>query len=137
MTAHDAPRRRSTLIILSLSALMLGSLGLVLLFAPEETSSALGWGGGVAAPSLAAGGLLALAVLDWTGRGALFGGVYGRPIVLANLVLALTGGLALLRTQASTTDAPAAGWIPVAVLLLHGVGFTFILLGRVGGPGGR
>lgn len=120
--------------ILTASALALGAVGVALLFAPVETSAAFGWAGGEAAPSLAAGGLLAVAILDWTGRSAVFGGIYGRPIVLANLVLALTAGLALLRVQLSGPDAPALGWIPVGILALHGVAFGLLLTGRVGGP---
>lgn len=132
----DPPSTPTTRLILTFGALALGVLGGLLLFAPVETSAAFGWTAGEAAPSLAAGGLLAVAVLDWTGRTAIYGGIYGRPIVLANLVLALTGGLALLRVQMDAPDAPLLGWVPVALLALHGLGFGLLLLGRVGGPRG-
>lgn len=134
MTDSNASPSSTTHLILTASAFALGVLGVLLLFAPVEVSAAFGWNGGKAAPSLAAAGLLAVAILDWTGRGAVYGGIYGRPIVLANLVLALTGGLALLRVQ---FDAPAAhplGWIPAATLVVHGVAFGLLLTGRVGGP---
>lgn len=124
----------ATHLILTISALALGVLGMLLLFAPVEASVAFGWSGGEAAPSLAAGGLLAVAILDWTGRSAIYGGIYGRPIVLANLVFALTGGLALLRVQLDAPTAHPLGWIPVAILAAHGISFGLILVGRVGGP---
>ena len=128
------PRSRSTGLIMRGSALGLGSLGFVLLFAPTEGAMAFGWGGGGLATSLAAGGLLAVAMLDWTGRNAIYGGIYGRPIVLANLMLSLTGGLPLLGAQLENPGAPTLGWIPVAVLGAHGTAFALLLLGRVGGP---
>jgi hypothetical protein len=40
---------------------------------------------------------LGVAALNWLQRGAVLGGIYGRPIVLANLALYFIGGLALLR----------------------------------------
>lgn len=125
---------RTTRLVLGASALALGALGVILLFLPVEASEVLGWRGGEAATSVAAGGLLAVAILDWTGRGAIYGGIYGRPIVLANLVLALTAGLALLRVQLSSPGAPTIGWIPVVILGLHGIAFSLLLLGRIGGP---
>mgnify|MGYP001206792929 CR=1 FL=1 len=52
--------------LLRASALLLGALGLALLFAPEEASAALGWGTtSSAAASLAAAGVLAIAILNW------------------------------------------------------------------------
>jgi hypothetical protein len=122
--------RPTTVRLLQANALLLGALGLALLFAPVETASALGWGASSpAAPSLAAGGVLALAILDWTARGAIFGGIFGRPIVLANLAMAATGGLALLKLQLSTSQATVLGWVPVAILALQGVTFGRLLFG--------
>lgn len=132
--APSPPRTsRRTPLVMVTTSLALGSLGLALLFAPSETSTALGWGGGVVAPSVAAGGLLALAVLNWMGRGAIYGGIYGRPIVLANLVFALTAGLALFNHQTSGGGAAPLGLLPVAVLAFQGVAFGSMLVG--GGAG--
>ena len=137
-----------TPLVMAATALGLGALGLALLFAPTETATALGWGGGegaamgsaaapgalpVATPSVAAGGFLALAVLNWMGRGAIYGGIYGRPIVLANLTFALTAGLALFNHQTGSGSTSPLGWIPVAILAVVGVAFGRMLLGRGGG----
>jgi hypothetical protein len=116
------------------AAAALGALGLALLFAPDETSIALAWGGGVVAPSVAAGGFLALAVLNWMGRGAIYGGIYGRPIVLANLTFALTAGLALFNHQTGPGPSSPLGWIPVAILAFQGVVFGRMLMGRGSPP---
>lgn len=126
-------RSRAPSIILTVSALILGALGLLLLFAPVETGTALGWGSNPLAPAFAASGLLAVAVLNWMGRGAVYGGIYGRPLVLANLTLALTGGLTLLNGQLDRPNATPLGWVPVVILAIHGVAFLALLRGRVGG----
>lgn len=126
-------RSSAPAIILTTSALVLGALGLLLLFAPGETSEALGWGPGTVAPALAASGLLAIAVLDWMGRGAVYGGIYGRPLVLANLTLALTGGLTLVNAQLDRPDSTPLGWLPVVILAIHGVAFFTLLRGRLSG----
>lgn len=118
---------------LQASAILLGALGNALLFAPLETSAAFGWRGtSPAAASLAAGGVLAIAILNWMGRGAVYGGIFGRPIILANLTLSMCGGLALLKLQL-TGGAPPMGWIPVVILLLNGTLFSRLLTGGVPG----
>jgi hypothetical protein len=134
----NTKRRRlplpSTGVVMRGSALLLGGLGLALLFAPAETAAGFGWTGGGALSTLAAGGLLSVAVLDWLGRRAIYGGIYGRPIVVANLMMALTAGLGLLQIQLTSPGAPRLGWVPVVVLAVHGLAFGLILFGRIGGP---
>lgn len=118
---------------LQASAILLGALGIALLFAPVEASAAFGWGAtSPAAASVAAGGVLAIAILNWMGKRAVYGGIFGRPIVLANLTLSMCGGLALLKLQL-TGGAPPLGWMPVLILLLNGALFARLLLGGVPG----
>jgi hypothetical protein len=124
----------STGVVMRGSALVLGGLGLALLLAPEEMARLFGWSGGSALSGLAAAGLLAVAALDWMGRGAIYGGIYGRPIVVANLMMSLTGGLGLLDAQLRSHGAHPWGWLPVAALAAHGLGFGLVLVGRIGGP---
>lgn len=119
---------------LQASAFLLGALGIALLFAPVETSAAFGWRGtSPAAASLAAAGVMAIGILNWMGRGAVYGAIFGRPIVLANVTLSMCGGLALLKLQLAG-GAPL-GWIPVVILLLNGALFARLLLGGVPGRG--
>lgn len=117
-------------LIMRLGAVLLGAVGLPLLFAPAEMAAAFGWAGQEPLTSLAAGGLLAVAVLDWTGRGAVYGGIFGRPIILANLVLALTAGLPILKAQIRSPDATLLGWLPAGILAAHGLAFAWLLLSR-------
>lgn len=108
----------------------MGAVGLVLLFAPEEVGPHLGLGGGDAslAVQLFGSALAAFGMLNWAGRGAIYGGIYGRPIALGNFllgVLVVTG----LGRQAQGVGA----WIVVGAFLIHTMGFASVLFGR--GPG--
>lgn len=71
------------------SAALLAALGLLLSFAPEETLAYLGQPSTGAVPVLLqlAGALyLGFAVMNWTAKGSVLGGIYGRAIVLGNFL---------------------------------------------------
>lgn len=81
---------RSSTAITTLSACVLAAGGVALLFASDEllpwlipgtpaSTTVLG--------QLVAAGWLAVAWLDWSQRHLVIGGIYGRPMVLANLAL--------------------------------------------------
>lgn len=115
MTGRPAARR-----ILTGAALFLGATGLAFLFAPEEAGRFLGLlvvpAGVPTGPGLElfGGALVGLALLDWAGRGAIYGGIYGRPIALANLLVGFASGLTLLRAGAGLRAA-LLGWTFLAL----------------------
>jgi hypothetical protein len=78
-----------TRLLMGLSAVFMGAFGLVASFLPAETLAALG------IPPVAVlltlvqvtGALyLAFAMLNWMARGVLIGGIYSRPLALANFL---------------------------------------------------
>lgn len=74
------------------SAVVLLVAGLVLLFAPDVALPALVPGFPPAAAwlgQLLAAAWLSVAVLNWLQRSSMLGGIYGRPMVVANLTLYL------------------------------------------------
>ena len=79
-------------------------LGLLMTFAPQEV---LTWGGSQARPFpvlvvQAAGALyLGFAMVNWTARGTVIGGIYGRPVALGNLVHFFVVAATLLRAVAA------------------------------------
>lgn len=78
-------------------------LGVVLVFAPQETAAFFFAEGG-APPvllSLVGAALFGFGQLNWMTRQQPLGGIYGRPVVMANLGHFVVGGLALAR--AATT----------------------------------
>lgn len=123
--------------ILTASAAFLGLLGVALMFAPAELGPLLGLlpardgllGTGLAAAEpatlpleLLAGALFAFGVLNGMGRGALYGGIYGRPIALGNFLLGFTAAAALFR-GAETPEA----WVLGGLFALQAAAFSWIL----------
>lgn len=86
----------STRLILSSSALFLATIGLALTFAPHEilaTSDPLQ----TTAAQLLGAALCGFAFLNWMSKGTVMGGIYGRPLAIANLAHFTIGGLALIK----------------------------------------
>lgn len=108
--------------ILAASSLLLAVLGGGLLFFPDAGADILSLSEGSArSPPLVAGGQLGFAMLNWTGRGAVYGGVYGRPIVVGNFVNAVITSSMLLRIQMD--DGSVSAWLVLVALLLYLVAF--------------
>ena len=62
---------------------------------------------------------LGLAALNWLSRGSVLGGIYGRPIVMANAVTYFITTTVLLK--APIAGAPVAAALPAVFALLYGV----------------
>jgi hypothetical protein len=103
------------------SAALLSLAGLALLFASDVVLPAVVPGLPPAAAwlgQLLAAAWLGVAALNWLQRAAVLGGIYGRPIVIANLALYFVSALSLLRALLRT-GTPSALWlvlVPSAVL---------------------
>ncbi len=124
---------------MSASAVLFAVLGLTILFLPVEIAvlSGLDPGSAVLIQLLSAG-FLAMASLNWHGRSAVYGGIYGRPIILANtmfgvlLCTTLTGYL-----MDSSIDSTTDSWLwGLAVLLgLYAFGFGRLMWSSPSMPG--
>ena len=80
------------------SAVLLGAAGHGLLVAPRELLALLAPGTPPAAPwigRLLGAAFIGFAWLNWLHRRALLGGIYARPVVLANAMFFLTGAVSL------------------------------------------
>ncbi len=89
------------------SALWLGIAGFVLLFAPDAVLPRLIAGyppSGLWLGQLLGAAWLGLAALNWINRRLILGGVFGRPIVLANAIHYFISAMVLIRAVH-----PAAG----------------------------
>lgn len=124
----------NTRILMTTSSLVLGLAGLFGLFAPDTVVALLGLP--PAAPlsvmvQLLGTGYYALAFLNWMARGSTIGGIYARPISMANLVHFLCGSLVLGKYLLSNGVS-----LPGAVVLALYVTFTasfYWLAFRAGG----
>lgn len=120
-------------VLLTASAVFLVVCGAALTFASDELAAAAGLDGDSALPlQLLAGALLGMGVINWFSRGRPFGGIYGRPLGLGNVLLFVVGGFALGR-KALATEAPAV-WSVFVVYLIFAVGFVWVVFV---GPGVR
>ena len=104
---------------LSAGVLLLG--GTALLFAPDTLLAAVIPGfppAGAWLGQLLGAAWLGVAALNWLQRGAILGGIYGRPVVFANLVLYFVSALSLGRALAGGVAPPAcwAALVPAAAL---------------------
>ena len=115
------------------SAAILGAAGVALLFAPAELARLVAGSSPGTAQSatlplqLWAAALLGLAAVDWIGRGLMLGGIYGRALVLGNLVHWFVAALVLLRAALDRPSAPAL-W--AATALVGALAFLFYRLMR-------
>jgi hypothetical protein len=103
------------------SAALTGAAGIALLFAPSEivrfTAGGAGSDPARAALQLWGAALLGLGAVNWIGRGLVLGGIYGRALVVGNLVHWTVGGLAGLRMLLDHPTLPVL-W---AVTAIYGV----------------
>lgn len=112
----------------SAAALLLG--GLALLFASDTILPQMVPGyppGGAWLGQLLAAAWLGVATLNWAQRATVLGGIYGRPVVAANLALYLVGTLALLKALLGSGSSRAL-WIVAAPMLLLAAAYGALLL---------
>ena len=111
----------STRLLLSASAVVTGTLGVIGSFLPQEVLAAAGVAPDRAVTilvQLLAASLFAFAMANWTARGSLFGGIYNRPLAIGNLTHFVVGALALVK-------AVTAGERDTVILLATGLYAAF------------
>ena len=102
----DSPRAQdrctlhavNTKLLLSVSAIVLGVAGIAASFAPHELLRLAGIQAAAPMPLLVQllGALwFAFAMVNWTARGSLIGGIYNRPVAIGNLTHFVIGAFAL------------------------------------------
>ena len=117
------------------SAAVLVAAGSACLFAPEETTTASGFAGAATVPVQLLGALyLGLAAANWTARGSMIGGIYARPLALANFMHWLIGATVLIRYAFSAGFVPSLA-IATTVYAAFAVLFALMLYGRLPSAG--
>jgi hypothetical protein len=99
----------NTKLLMTTSAIALGLIGVALTFFPAEIAgyARLSTGTGRATVVLQILGALyfSFAMVNWTARANLIGGIYARPISIGNLTHFTIAALALIKAYAATNDA--------------------------------
>ena len=108
----------NTKILMTSSALVLGAAGIFALFLPEWILSAQGATATEAMSMLVQlmGALyFAFALMNWTAKDGVIGGIYARPVSLGNFAHFFAGALLLVKAQFSSEFS----WLGFVVMLVY------------------
>lgn len=120
----------NTKMIMTLSAVSCGVAGILFTFMPDTILSQLNIGSNVAALLLMQilGALyFAFGMLNWSAKGGLIGGIYNRPIAVANFTHFVIAGLALVKGLFSNPNSSYIIWIVGLIYTVFAVCFGMIL----------
>ncbi len=118
----------STRLLLQSSALFMMVLGVLLSFLPAEIASLIGFTESMAiqmALQFLGAAYFGFGMLNYMSKGAVVGGIYGRPLVVGNFSHFLIAALALLKAQDLLSTFP---WLwPLAIAF----GLLAVAFGRL------
>ncbi len=113
-------------IVLVSSAAFNAVLGILFTFLPQETGSWIGTaeqtGADLVITQILGSALLGIAVTNYMSRGAVIGGIYGKPLLLGNLIFHLASGLGLIKFVFNSGEWLLFG-IPSLIYLVLTAGF--------------
>ena len=126
----------STRLIMRASALLLGIVGILATFLPQEMLARAGTlpvGYAVVLVQLAGALCFGFAMLNWMAQGSVMGGIYGRPVAIGNLAHFTIGALALVKAALAGERAPEIV-VAAAIYAVFAVLFAWVAFG---GPPAR
>ena len=133
MTAYGIPLKQlmkmNTKLLMASSALLLATIGLGLTFLAREIADYFLPGSLITFQLLiqVLGALyFAFAMLNWMAKGSVIGGIYNRPIAIANFTHFLIGGLALMKGLVNHPDLPWAIWTVTGLYLIFALLFGIV-----------
>lgn len=115
---------------MTLSAISLAVMGISLTFFPIEISDYIHVNSTKAFQLILQilGSLyFAFAMLNWMAKGSIIGGIYNRPISIANFTHFFIGGLALIKGCLAYSGLPYIVWILTGVYSIFALLFALIL----------
>ncbi|MFC5625785.1 hypothetical protein [Algoriphagus winogradskyi] len=119
----------NTKLVMTSSAILMYAAGIILTFAPDLILQVLELSTDQISLFLMqiVGALyFGFGMLNWMNKGRPIGGIYNRPVAIANLSHFMIAGLALLKGLLSTPELPSMIWV-VGILYI-GFGITFGVL---------
>ena len=111
----------NTKLLMTLSAIILALIGISLIFFPKEI---LNYFGSSVSDTLElfmqiiGSFYYAFAMLNWMSRGSIIGGIYNRPISIANLTHFVIAGLALIKGILSN---PSLSYIIWSIAIIYSI----------------
>lgn len=117
----------NTKLLMTITAIILGAIGIVLTFVPLEVSNLLNFTEPIAIVFQVLGALyFGFAMLNWTAKANLIGGIYSRPVAIGNFTHFLIGGLALIKLVLHNTNATYI-WACAIMYLIFALLFGYVL----------
>ncbi|MFN0156970.1 MAG: hypothetical protein ACKVRP_02735 [Bacteroidota bacterium] len=119
----------NTRLVMTISAALLLAHGLVLLFAPELLYTLFDLShspDGLVGAQLLSAALIGFGLMNWTARGLVLGGIFGRAVVYGNFVYSLIGFFVSLRAGLGGFGNQYF-WIEVILSLASAIVFSFLL----------
>lgn len=116
----------NTKIVMTASAIALGIAGIALTFIPDEILSYLRVEktlAGMLFLQISGALLFGFAMLNWMLRTAIIGGIYNKPVALANFTHFAIGALALVKGVAAAKEVPLVFWGLTLVYSLFAIAF--------------
>jgi hypothetical protein len=120
----------NTKVIMTISSIILGATGIILTFAPDIVMGNLDIDNNQMSLLLGQviGGLyFGYSMLNWMTKESLIGGIYNRPIAIANFTHFLIAGLAIGKALISNPGLPKTLWGACVVYAVLGLLFVMIL----------
>jgi hypothetical protein len=115
---------------MTLSAIFLALVGIALSFFPGEIAVFIGAGYAQTFRlilQLSGALYFAFAMLNWMAKGGHIGGIYNRPIAIANFTHFLMGGLALIKALMNHPGITPVIWVLAGLYSIFAVLFGLIL----------
>ena len=118
----------NTKLLMTVSAFFLGAAGLAFSFFPEEVASNFGMDTSSAVLLQVLGALyFGFAMINWTAKANLIGGIYSRPVALGNLAHFVIGALALAKLTFSGSPLPYL-WVAALAYAAFAILFGLVFI---------
>lgn len=117
----------NTKLLMTISAVILGVAGIILSFMPQEVSYFLSLPETNSIVFQILGALyFGFAMLNWTAKANLIGGIYSKPVAIGNFTHFLIGGLALIKLLPDNTNGTSI-WARAILYLIFAALFGYVL----------
>ena len=117
----------NTKLLMTANAVVLGAAGIVLTFMPQEVSHFLNFSGSITIQFQILGALyFGFAILNWTAKANLIGGIYSKPVAIGNFTHFFIGGLALIKLVLHNTNWTCI-WACAILYLIFALLFGYVL----------
>jgi hypothetical protein len=118
----------NTRFVMIASAVVLGTTGIFLSFVAPESAAYLGWPtSGSIILQLMGALYLGFAMINWTAKGNLIGGIYGRPVALGNFIHFSIGATSLIKLATQQTPDLKMGLV-ILVYAIFALVFGYIFM---------